>query len=103
MKQKDIELANKVCEEVEVMMSKKFMEILHDHGSDVLFNVLFNITTNSMSKTLLMLDEEGRQSILGTILEITDNQVKESEATIRKAILTIDAQPMNSTCQPFKH
>lgn len=103
MNQKDIELANKVCEEVEKMMSKKFMEVLQDHGSDILFNVLFNVTTNSMSKTLLMLDEEGREPILATILEITEGQVKESEATIRKALFIMDAQPMNSTCQPFKH
>jgi hypothetical protein len=57
-------------------------KILTQHGEDVAMNVLLNVGTSMLAKTLLLAPEEARDDLVGVLATLIDAKVKEGNAMI---------------------
>ncbi len=57
-------------------------KILEKEGDDVAMNVLLNIGTTMLAKTLLLAPEEARDNLVGVLATLIDAKMQEGEAVL---------------------
>ena len=82
MKKKDIKALAKYTQELEEHINTTMRHIYDTEADGIPMNVLLNVGTSMLAKTLLLAPEEARDNLVGVLATLIDAKVQEGGAMI---------------------
>lgn len=97
--EEDIEIIQQICMEMEERLNNELRMILNKHGKGIATNVLINIGTSMLAKSIILVREEHRAMVYEVVVSSLNEKIKEGDAAV-ESLMAI-GRAMGSTCQPY--
>ena len=82
MKKSEMKAIGNHTIDLEDQVNTVMRKIFNEHGDDVAMNVMLNVGTSMLAKTLLLAPEEARDDLVGVLATLIDAKVQEGGALI---------------------
>ena len=104
MDDREIDAIKKISESLEVRVNETIKDVLEQYDMDVVLNVLVNVATSMLAKSLIMTSPANRDNIENLAFRITQLKVQQGHAAV-ESVMAINkamvARGSHYTCQPW--
>lgn len=97
----ELDLMAALCTDIDIYAANKLKEAMEQHDREIVINVMLNVATSLLSKTLLLIDRDKRQTIMQTAISLTYDKTKEGDALIRSLLAAQRISADYNTCSPY--
>ena len=106
MGKREIDAIQKISESMELYVNDTLKDVLEQYNMDVALNVLMNVSTSMLAKSLILTHPEGRVHLRRIADSIVSMKVGEGHAAVESVIAInkamMGAHGDGSTCSPWR-
>ena len=100
MTEKELNDLAEACDRIDKYLNEEFKAILLSQDKHLAVNAMINIATSTLSKVLLMVQREHRQSVMQTAISVTHDKTREGDERIRAMMASLSFRGGSETCYP---
>ena len=96
--EEDLRAIAEICHGMEMRLNDELRSIIEEHDRGVAANVLINIGTTMLAKSVVLVKAEHRAIVFEAVVTALNSKIKEGDAAV-ESLMAI-GKAMGSTCRP---